>query len=90
MSIKCRRLFPRTTVVIGVVLVVFLLSPVCFAGGAATLVPAEDNDVPAGSYIPKHRSKAIEKKVKDYKENMKAKSTKQKQEQAPQNNAPKP
>jgi multidrug efflux pump subunit AcrB len=82
---KCCKLFTRTIVVIGVVLGVLLLSPVCFAGGAVTLVPAEDKDVPVGSYIPKQRSKEIEKKVKDYKAKMKAKSTKQQQEQTPQN-----
>ncbi|CAB5107460.1 hypothetical protein D3OALGA1CA_1815 [Olavius algarvensis associated proteobacterium Delta 3] len=57
-------------------------------GGAVTLMPAEDSDVPAGSQISEERSRKSEKKVQEYKVEMKAKETEQQQEKSPQQELP--
>ena len=90
MSMKSCKYIPGALVVLGILFGVFLVNPACFAGGAVVLVPAEDTDVPQGSYIPDERIKKIEKKVREYKAKMKGTSTEQQQEQQPLEEIPKP
>jgi len=90
MSMKSCKFIPGALVVLGILFGVFLVNPACFAGGAVILMPAEDSDVPQGSYIPDERTKKIEKKVRAYKAKMKGTSTEQQQEQLPQEELPKP
>ena len=89
MSIKYCKFIPGALVVLAILLGVFLVNPACYAGGAVILMPAEDRDVPEGSFIPERRSKEIEKKVREYKEKMKGKDPEQQQERLPQNELPK-
>ena len=56
MSMKCCKFIPGALVVLGILFGVFLVNPACYAGGAVTLMPAEDRDVPQGSHIPEARS----------------------------------
>lgn len=88
MPIKYCKPNPRALVVLGILLGVLFIIPLCFAGGAATIVPAENRDLPNGSYIPKHRVEKIEKKATARKAQMKENAEKQKQEQSPQNESP--
>lgn len=59
-----------------------MVAPICYAGGAATLVPVDDRMAPEGSYISEHRKNKIEKEVQVFKEKMKKKAEKQQQDQA--------
>jgi len=68
----------------------FLAAPICYAGGAVTLVPADDTKVPSGSFISEHRINKIETEVKEFKAKMKEKAEKQQQEQSLQNDLSKP
>ena len=88
MSIKRCKFNPGALVVSGILLGVFLVIPLCFAGGAVTLIPAEAIHAPEGSSIPERRGKEIQKKVKAYKAKMKG--TEKQQEQLQQNEIPKP
>lgn len=86
----CCKIIPGTLVVLGILFGVLVANPACYAGGAVTLMPAEEKDVPQGSQIPEARSQKIEKKVKEYKAKQKARSMEQQQEQLPQKELPKP
>ena len=90
MSMICTKIIPGTLVVLGILFGVFTVNPACYAGGAMTLIPAEDRDVPQGSQIPEARSQEIEKKVKAHKVKMKGMSPEQQQEELPKNELPKP
>ena len=90
MSMICTKIIPGTLVVIGILFGILTVNPVCYAGGAMTLIPAEDRDVPQGSQIPEARSQEIEKKVKEHKVKMKRMSQEQQQEERPKNELPKP
>ena len=85
MSMICTKIIPGTLVVLGILFGVFTVNPACYAGGAMTLMPAEDRDVPQGSQIPEARSQEIEKRVKKHKVKMKGKSSEQQQEELPKN-----
>ena len=90
MSMIYSKIIPGTLVVLVMLFGVVAVNPACYAGGALTLVPAEDNDVPQGSQIPKARSQKIEKKVKAHKAKMKGESLEQQTEQLQQKDLPKP
>lgn len=90
MSMNCCNLIPRALVVLGMLFGVFLVNPASYAGGAVTLLPADDRDVPEGSQIPDWRIQETEEKVRDYKKKMTEKNAVQRQERLPQNEAPKP
>ena len=47
---------------------------------AVILMPAENIDMPKGSHIPEHRSKEIEKKMREHKKMMKGTYAEQEQE----------
>ena len=81
MFMKYLKFIPRALIVLGILIGVFMVNPVCFAGGAVVLIPAEDNDRPEGSQIPKWRSEEIEKQVREYKEKMMEQYMEQQQEQ---------
>lgn len=89
MFTKSCKLYPLTIVMMGMILSVFLAAPICYAGGAVRLVPADDRDVPEGSFIPERRITEIETEVKKFKAEMKEKAKKQEQELLPQNESPK-
>jgi hypothetical protein len=84
------KIIPGTLVVLGILIGVFIVNPDCYAGGAMTLMPAEDRDIPQGSQIPEARSQEIEKKVKKHKLKMKGMSPGQQQEELTMNELPKP
>ena len=88
MSTKYHKIIPRALVVLGILIGVFLINPACYAGGAMTIIPAEDRDVPEGSQISEERSKAIEKKVTEYKVQMQKVKAEQQQEQKSQKESP--
>ena len=90
MSKICTKIIPGTLVVLGILFGVFTVNPACYAGGAMTLMPVEDRNVPQGSQIPEGRSQEIEKKVKEHKAKMKGMSPEQQQEELPKNKLPKP
>lgn len=90
MSMICTKIVPGTLIVLGILIGVFTVIPTCYAGGAMTLMPAEDRDIPQGSQIPEARSQEIEKKVKEHKLKMKGMSPEQQQEELPKNELPKP
>ena len=83
MSIKYSKIIPGILVVLGILFGVFYVYPICYAGGAMTLIPAKDSNVPQGSQIPEARSQEIEKKVKKHKVEIKGKSQKKLQEELP-------
>ena len=89
MFTKSCKLYPLIIVMVGMILSVFLAAPMCYAGGAVTLVPADDRDVPEGSFIPERRITEIETEVKKFKAEMKEKTKKQEQDLSPQNESPK-
>ena len=88
MSIKCCKYIPIALVVLGILIGTFNVNQLCYAGGAVILIPAEDKDVPKGSFIPERRIKEIEKKVKVYKAKMKGRYKAQQQEALPKNQLP--
>mgnify|MGYP001827380976 FL=1 len=90
MSIKYSKIIPGILVVLGILFGVFNVNPYCYAGGAMTLKPAEDRDVPQGSQIPEARRQKIEKKVNEHKVKMKGISPEQQQEELPINEFPSP
>lgn len=90
MSMKSCKLYPLTIVVVGMMLAAFLAAPICYAGGAVTLVPADDREVPAGSFIPEQRIKKIEIKVEKFKAEMKQKADKQQRDRSSQDETPTP
>lgn len=90
MSMKSCKLYPFTIVVAAMILAAFLSAPICYAGGAAALVPADDRGGPDGSFIPEERMKKIEIEVKNFKAEMKERANKQQQDKSPQNETPKP
>ncbi len=88
MSQKSCKLYPIVLVVMAMFLGAFLVTPVSYAGGAAEIVPADDRELPAGSFIPERRKKEIEAKVKALKAKEKAKA--QQQDQSLENEINKP
>lgn len=56
-----------TPAVLGLLLVVCMAVPACFAGGAVTIVQDKHQLAPKGSYIPDRRVKAVLKKVEEHK-----------------------
>ncbi len=88
MSQKSCKLYPIILVVMTMFLGAFLVAPGSYAGGAADIVPADDIELPAGSFIPEERMKKIETKVKDLKAKEKAKA--QQQDQSLENESIKP
>ena len=90
MSIQSCKFILGAIVGIGILLGLLSVNPACYAGGAVIIVPAEDSDVPQGSLIPDRRTKAVEKKVRNYKAKMREKQTEQPPEQTPQNESSKP
>jgi hypothetical protein len=90
MAKRSCKLYPLTIVVAAMILAVFLIAPICCAGGAAALVPANDRGVPDGSFITEERIKKIEIKVKTFKAERKAKGKKQQQNRSPHNETPTP
>jgi len=81
---KSCRLYIFTLVGVAMIFTASLAAPICYAGGAVTLVPADDRMAPEGSYIPEHRKNKIEKEVQAYKATMKQKAEKQQQDQSMQ------
>ena len=88
MYMKCCKIIPSALVVLGILFGVIVLNLECYAGGAVTLMPAEDRDVPEGSQIPEGRSKEIEKKVTEYKVQMQKEKAEKQQDQKPQKESP--
>ena len=80
----------RTIVVLGILLSVFIGIPVCFAGGAVTIVQDEKQLAPRGSYIPERRVQQVLRKVREHKAMMKQKETMEGEKQLPENEAAKP
>lgn len=83
MSIKVFKL-NKSLIVLAILLGAFLMVPLCYAGGAATLVPAEDIDVPQGSNLPEHRTKALKQKVQEHKAKLRQRALEKQQEQVSQ------
>lgn len=90
MSIQWLKHAPGIPAVLGLLLAVFMIVPVCFAGGAATIVPDKDQLAPRGSYIPDRRVKQVLKKVNEYKAMMEKKNAPQRQERSKENKVPEP
>ena len=86
MLIKSFRLYAFTLVGVAMIVMACLAVPICYAGGAVTLVPADNRMAPEGSYISEHRKNKIEKEVQEYKAAMKQKAEKQQQDQSLQKN----
>lgn len=86
---KYDNFIPRAVFGLGLLLAVFMINP-AHAGGAATLVPAQDADVPQGSQISDRRIKEMQRKVEAYKANMREKHIDQPQDQLPQNELSEP
>lgn len=84
MLIKSCKLYTFTLVGVAMIVTACLVAPICYAGGAVTLVPADDRMAPEGSYISEHRKNKIEKEVQEYKAAMKQKAEKQQQDQSMQ------
>jgi hypothetical protein len=82
MFIKSCKLYPFTLIGVAMIVTTCLAVPICYAGGAVTLVPAENRMAPEGSYISEHRKNKIEKEVQEYKAAMKQESEKQQQDQS--------
>ena len=70
---------------LGLLSAVFMVVPVCFAGGAATIVPDKHQLAPRGSYIPDRRVKQVLKKVNEYKALMKKKNALQQEKRSKEN-----
>ena len=85
---KWSKLIPSAFFVMGILLGLFHYIPTCYAGGAAILVPADDMDMPQGSQIPQWRSKEIEKRVIEYKIEMRENAPTPPQESLPPNEVP--
>jgi hypothetical protein len=81
---------PRTLFVLGILLGVFIGIPVCFAGGAVTIVQDQKQLAPRGSYIPERRVQQVLKKVQEHKAMMKEKETMEGEKQLPENETDKP
>ena len=90
MFTKSCKLYPLIIVMVGMMLAAFLATPLVYAGGATKIVPADDRELPAGSFIPERRMKKIETEVKAIKAEMKAKAEKQAQDGSPQSESKKP
>ena len=87
---KSCKLYPLIIVTVGLMLAAFLATPLVYAGGAATIVPADDRDLPAGSFIPERRMKKIEAEVEKYKAEMKAEAGEPAQDSSAQSESKKP
>ncbi len=71
------------------VLLIFLIGiPVCFAGGALTIIKDEKQFAPRGSYIPERRVEKILKKVEEHKAAMKEKQGLQRKTSPPATETP--
>ena len=82
---------PGTHVVLGILLGVCIGIPVCFAGGAVTIIQDEKQLAPRGSYIPERRVQQVLKKVQEHKKAMmKEKQTLEDEKKFPKNEAAKP
>jgi hypothetical protein len=91
MLIKSCKLNTFTLVGVAMIVSACLAAPICYAGGAATLVPADNRMAPEGSYISEHRKNKIEKEVQEYRAIMKQEAEKQQQDQSMQKSeTPKP
>ncbi len=90
MSMICTKIIPGTLVVLGLLFGVFNINSECYAGGATTLMPAEDRDVPQGSQIPEARTQEIEEKVKAHRAKMKRMPPEQQQEELIEDELPQP
>ena len=82
MLIKSCRLYTFSLVGMAMIVTACLVAPICYAGGAASLAPADDRMAPEGSYISEHRKNKIEKEVQEYKAAMKQKAEKQQHDQS--------
>ena len=85
---KFFKLYPFIIVMVGMMFGAFLAAPLGYTGGAALIVPADDRDLPDGSFISERRMKKIATEVKQFK--MKEEAKKQQQEQSLQGELPKP
>lgn len=88
MVMKSCKLYPLLIVMVGMMLGTFVAAPLGYTGGAAMIVPADDRDLPDGSFISEQRMKKIETEVKKFK--MKEEAKKQQQDQSLQNDSPQP
>jgi hypothetical protein len=57
---------PKTLGLLWMLLSVFISIPICFAGGAATIVQDEKQLAPRGSYIPERRVQQVLNKVQEH------------------------
>ena len=84
MFINSCKWYAFTRVGMAMIIAACLTVPICYAGGAATLVPADDRIAPEGSHISEHRKNKINKEVLLFKAKMKQKSENQQQKQSQQ------
>ena len=84
MLIKSFKLNALTLAGVAMIVAALLAAPTCYAGGAATLVPADDRIAPDGSYISEERKKKIDEDVKAYKAKRKEAAERQQQVQSDQ------
>ncbi len=81
MLIKSFKLNALTFAGVAMIVAAFLAAPVCYAGGAVAIVPADDSKTPKGSYISEERKTKIEKEVMVYKAKRKEAAEKQQQKE---------
>jgi len=90
MSIKWLNNYQGTLVVLGLLLGILMAAPACFASGAVTIVPDEEQLAPKGSYIPDRRVKEVLNKIEKRKAMIEEKKALQQQEQRQADPLPKP
>lgn len=60
------KLMPGALLAMATLSASLIFSPASFAGGAMTIVPDEDRNLPQGTLIPQHRIQKIESKLSEF------------------------
>ncbi|MGD9010694.1 MAG: hypothetical protein PVG41_22395 [Desulfobacteraceae bacterium] len=90
MSIRCLKNSPIIPSVLGLLLIVFMVVPACYAGGAVTIVPDKHQLAPRGSHIPDRRINQVIKKIEEHKAMMEKKKAPMQDGQLKENKLPIP
>ena len=77
-------------IALGLALFTLIGIPVCFAGGALTIVKDEKQFAPRGSYIPERRVERILKKVEKHKAAVRQKDATQQENRLQESETPAP
>ena len=77
-------------IAVGLAFITFISVPICFAGGALTIVKDEKAFAPRGSYIPKQRVERVLKKVEEHKATIRQKDAKQEENRLQESETPAP